>query len=47
MRDGQRRSAADEAAVDLPSGGSWTSFVAPLAVAQAAGERARQHARRA
>ena len=28
---------ADEAAVDLPSGGSWTSFVAPLAVAQAAG----------
>src|SRR3954470_6242303 len=27
--------AADEAAVDLPSGGSWTSFVAPLAVAQA------------
>ena len=30
------RSAADEAAVDLPSGGSWTSFVAPLAVAQAA-----------
>src|SRR3954451_9987422 len=28
--------AADEAAVDLPSGGSWTSFVAPLAVAQAA-----------
>ena len=30
--------AADEAAVDLPSGGSWTSFVAPLAVAQAAGE---------
>ena len=30
--------AADEAAVDLPSGGSWTSFVAPVAVAQAAGE---------
>ena len=30
-------SAADEAAVDLPSGGSWTSFVAPLAVSQAAG----------
>jgi hypothetical protein len=30
--------AADEAAVDLPSGGSWTSFVAPLSVAQAAGE---------
>ena len=29
--------AADEAAVDLPSGGSWTSFVAPLAVSQAAG----------
>jgi hypothetical protein len=29
--------AADEAAVDLPSGGSWTSFVAPLAVMQAAG----------
>lgn len=29
-------SAADEAAVDLPSGGSWTSFVAPLAVSQAA-----------
>jgi hypothetical protein len=29
--------AADEAAVDLPSGGSWTSFVAPLAVTQAAG----------
>jgi hypothetical protein len=28
--------AADEAAVDLPSGGSWTSFVAPLAVTQAA-----------
>ncbi len=28
--------AADEAAVDLPSGGSWTSFVAPLAVSQAA-----------
>ena len=28
-------SAADEAAVDLPSGGSWTSFVAPLAVASA------------
>src|SRR3954452_12350371 len=28
--------AADEAVVDLPSGGSWTSFVAPLAVAQAA-----------
>ena len=28
--------AADEAAVDLPSGGSWTSFVAPLAIAQAA-----------
>ena len=24
--------------MDLPSGGSWTSFVAPLAVAQAAGE---------
>jgi hypothetical protein len=33
-----RTAAADEAAVDLPSGGSWTSFVAPLAVAQAAGE---------
>ena len=33
-----RAAAADEAAVDLPSGGSWTSFVAPLAVAQAAGE---------
>ena len=32
----QHRSAADEAAVDLPSGGSWTSAVAPLAVAQAA-----------
>jgi hypothetical protein len=30
--------AADEAAVDLPSGGSWTSFVAPLSVAQAAAE---------
>src|SRR4051794_11529876 len=30
-------SAADEAAVDLPSGGSWTSAVAPLAVSQAAG----------
>jgi hypothetical protein len=30
--------AADEAAVDLPSGGSWTSFVAPVAVAQAVGE---------
>ena len=29
--------AADEAAVDLPSGGSWTSFIAPLAVAQATG----------
>jgi len=29
--------AADEAAVDLPSGGSWTSFIAPLAVSQAAG----------
>ena len=28
--------AADEAAVDLPSGGSWTSFIAPLAVTQAA-----------
>jgi hypothetical protein len=28
--------AADEAAVDLPSGGSWTSAVAPLAVIQAA-----------
>ena len=28
-------SAADEAAVDLPSGGSWTSAVAPLAIAQA------------
>ncbi len=28
-------SAADEAAVDLPSGGSWTSFIAPLAIAQA------------
>jgi hypothetical protein len=28
--------AADEAAIDLPSGGSWTSFVAPLAVSQAA-----------
>jgi len=28
--------AADEAAVDLPSGGSWTSAVSPLAVAQAA-----------
>src|SRR3954454_3264080 len=27
--------AADEAAVDLPSGGAWTSFVAPLAIAQA------------
>jgi hypothetical protein len=27
---------ADEAAVDLPSGGSWTSSVAPLAVVQAA-----------
>jgi hypothetical protein len=26
--------AADEAAVDLPSGGSWTSAVAPLAVSQ-------------
>jgi hypothetical protein len=33
-----RTQAADEGAVDLPSGGSWTSFVAPLAVAQAAGE---------
>ena len=31
-----RTNAADEAAVDLPSGGSWTSFVAPLAVSQAA-----------
>jgi hypothetical protein len=30
--------AADEAAVDLPSGGSWTSFVAPLAVTQAASD---------
>jgi hypothetical protein len=28
--------AADEAAVDLPSGGSWTSAVAPLAVSEAA-----------
>jgi hypothetical protein len=28
-------SAADEAAVDLPSGGSWTSAIAPLAVSQA------------
>jgi hypothetical protein len=27
---------ADEAAVDLPSGGSWTSSIAPLAVVQAA-----------
>ncbi len=27
-------SAADEAAVDLPSGGSWTSAIAPLAVTQ-------------
>ena len=27
---------ADEAAVDLPSGGSWTSSLAPLAVVQAA-----------
>src|SRR5215213_1844673 len=27
---------SDEAAVDLPSGGSWTSFVAPLAINQAA-----------
>jgi hypothetical protein len=27
---------ADEAAVDLPSGGSWTSAIAPLAVSQAA-----------
>src|SRR4051794_20345250 len=27
---------ADEAAVDLPSGGSWTSSIAPLAVLQAA-----------
>jgi hypothetical protein len=27
--------AADEAAVDLPSGGSWTSAIAPLAVSQA------------
>jgi|GEM_PF-1006233 len=27
---------ADEAAVDLPAGGSWTSSVAPLAVVQAA-----------
>jgi hypothetical protein len=26
--------AADEAAVDLPSGGAWTSAIAPLAVAQ-------------
>jgi hypothetical protein len=26
--------AADEAAVDLPSGGSWTSVIAPLAVSQ-------------
>jgi hypothetical protein len=33
-----RTAAADEAAVDLPSGGSWTSFVGPLAVAQATGE---------
>jgi hypothetical protein len=32
-----RTNAADEAAVDLPSGGSWTSYVAPLALAQAAG----------
>ncbi len=31
-----KTAAADEAAVDLPSGGSWTSFVAPLAVSQAA-----------
>jgi hypothetical protein len=28
--------AADEAALDLPSGGSWTSALAPLAVVQAA-----------
>jgi hypothetical protein len=27
---------ADEAAVDLPSGGSWTSSIAPLAIVQAA-----------
>jgi hypothetical protein len=27
--------AADEAAVDLPSGGSWTAAIAPLAVSQA------------
>jgi hypothetical protein len=33
-----RARAADEAAVDLPSGGSWTSFVAPLSLAQAAAE---------
>jgi hypothetical protein len=33
---GVNTAAADEAAVDLPSGGSWTSFVAPLAVSQAA-----------
>lgn len=31
-----RTNAADEAAVDLPSGGSWTSAIAPLAVSQAA-----------
>jgi hypothetical protein len=29
---------ADEAAVDLPSGGSWTSSVAPLAILQAASD---------
>ena len=29
-----RTNAADEAAVDLPSGGAWTSAIAPLAVAQ-------------
>lgn len=34
--NGVTTAAADEAAVDLPAGGSWTSFVAPLAVSQAA-----------
>src|SRR6478609_1665605 len=29
-----KTNAADEAAVDLPSGGAWTSAIAPLAVAQ-------------
>ncbi len=33
-----KTNAADEAAVDLPGGGSWTSAIAPLAVAQGASE---------